>query len=168
MRFKDVRLEGLEEFQKAIEALGTAATKRIIRNAARAGAVALLKGLKAETPRPGADHEYATGALLRSARNKELRQANTASRTQLVGFRRPDGAHVHLVDEGTDPHEITRDGETWQHPGAKAKPFFGRGINRGRPSTADAVRKVIESGLKREALKAAAPKRVSTRVQRGG
>ena len=161
-------LHGSKELADAFRKLSGPGLHRVLRNVSLAGARVQAKAIKRDAPRPGADHEYATGALARSVKVKELKPRKGFARTALAGFATPAGKHAHLVDEGTDEHPITTDGVTWQHPGADAKPFFSRALAQTAPEAQRKMLAVAKSGIERELLKQSAPRKVSIKVQRGG
>lgn len=146
----DLRAQA-RKLEQALDELGKHAAYRINRNAVLATARRVLKAIKVNTPRPGADHPYATGELLRSARVKELR-AQAGWRSAAIGFSREGGAHAPVLEAGRD-EGVSPGGH--YYPDMAARPFFGPAVEGALGAARDIFIERVERGFEREAAKAA-------------
>lgn len=126
------QVQGFEQIDKILAALGKSMGTKVVRKAIRDGAKPLLQTAKAN-----ASHADVTGNLSRSL---GFQTDKKDGYSEVMGPRRGSGKnakgwHAHLVENGTAPHLIRPKKGTMlkiggrlvkeaRHPGSKAQPFL--------------------------------------------
>ena len=151
----EIELRGFEEAERALRALPLHVERRALIDGLRAGARVLVRGMKRRVPE-------------RTGKLRDSIVIRTRGRNRVViGFRRPDGAHAHLVEFGTAPHRIRARnarvlrigpivlGRHVDHPGARPKPFIRPTLDEDSGEAIEAMRVRLGRIVERIALELA-------------
>lgn len=119
-----------------------------VQDAVQDGAATIYHTAFPNIPAPG-EHPYATGELKRKVRVRVSRDGLSA-RVGSWGKRR--ARHIHLVEFGVAPHDITMpEGGVVHHPGAPAMPFLQPAFKMNRDVILRRIRTAVREALARAA-----------------
>jgi HK97 gp10 family phage protein len=90
-----IKLEGVEQFRRKLDRMDDSLSRSIIKKAVNAGAGVLVKAVRKAAP------IGPTGNLKRSVK-KRIKKYPSGVVVAVMGGAWPIGAHMHLVEEGTD------------------------------------------------------------------
>lgn len=133
MAQRSVNIIGLQELERALNALPARIEKRVVENALTSGARLIVREAKARVP-------VDTGQLRNSIRVARLaRQQRRQAGRVFIGFRPPASRRAHLTEFGTSKQAA----QPFMRPAldTKAGEFFAQ------------FRKMLSAGLEREAKK---------------
>lgn len=187
-RVVSVHIFGIQPLMDALQLLPGAAQRRVMRTAVTKAATPILKAAKRLAPKgAGLKPGGAKRDHLRKTLAKVGPKIYTATGTlvMVIGPKKKQAPHSHLVHDGTKPHKIPlgkllildlhskaqkkaakkqdkqllakvlMPGFVIEHPGAKANPFLANAVNATRKTSFSIMRRTIASGLLKEAKKLA-------------
>jgi len=133
----DIKVKGLAELQAFLDQLPAKMEANVMRAALRAGAKPILAAAKAGAPvgepsRKGAElYKHYSGALRDSIRVSvriDRREGKVTASIKAGGKVGKTGANVfyaHMVEFGTRPHSLSKNGKgEISHPGVSPRPFM--------------------------------------------
>jgi len=135
-------LRGMKELQAKLKDVHVDISREVYRDVIPKAADMVVQSIRAGAP-------VNTGTLRDAVKSKLYSKLNTV--TAMV---RP-GRTAHLVENGTKPHAIPRSNKktgarwVWQHPGARAKPFFWRAVEAVEEAVLDLIEKLVGEHLER-------------------
>lgn len=140
MASSKIKLEGVEETLKAIDALSLKMQEKVILNAVRAGGRSLVKEIKSRTYSTGL--KRVTGELADSVVLKTVaKRKRSGPELVKIGFKKPTSRRVHLHEYGTSR--------------TKATPFVRPALDAKGAAAGELIVKKMADGLKRIAKQAA-------------
>ena len=133
----EIKVKGLDELQAFLDQLPAKVEANIMRAALRAGAKPILAAAKAAVPigepsRKGAEvYKHYTGALRDSIRvssridNRDGKVTASIKAGGKVRKTSTDVFYAHMVEFGTRPHSLSKNGRgEISHPGVSPRPFM--------------------------------------------
>lgn len=138
-------LEGMDELESALNSLPSTVRRTIMADAIRPAAELVRAAVEARAPRG------ATGKLAKSIVTRETQVNGEPSAVVVPNRKRGGGgAHAHLVEYGTAPHEGKYYGRPSQHPGTSANPFWEPAVNATEPAAMDLMERAVGERLESE------------------
>ena len=151
-----VHTTGIEQTIRKLDGLKKSMRSRIVRRAVNAGATIILQSSRSLIRRRSGFSAKALGRKGRTKKDEYLVKIGARSSYEtVVDGRKHQPFHVlHLIEKGTQPHEITtRRGATYIHPGSKPYPFLQPSLDGNRGQVNTAMSKKIMEGIMQEASK---------------
>lgn len=128
---KTVQIRGLDEIERRLKALPEKLRRKAIRGALQDGMEPVRVEAALRAPERTPTHGWLASLESRRKKNRGHLKDNIASKVT-VGAKAAQGRigctnrvrHAHLVEFGTDPHDIKMGKRTWRHRGARKQPFM--------------------------------------------
>lgn len=163
-RDRGVMLEGLEEVVKRLGELPDRAKRHAVRPAINKAATPVVKAARKFAPSgTGVSSRSASRApLKRTIVKKTKTYKKSGTIVAIIGPKKYEAPHSHLVHDGTKAHEITLTkplvlrgavlpaGFVIQHPGAKAQPFMDMAVNASRNVSLVILTREIVKGIDKQ------------------
>lgn len=158
----EFELTGFKELEQELDKLGASVAKRLGKAALRDGAKEIVleakRNLLAKTTKRTGNLEKSIGVVT----GKGKYSANVLITTRTTG--KFKGAHGHLIEFGTKPHDIKPRKKRWlklgnlflkliKHPGSKALPFLGPALESKAEATIDRTGRKLWQLIEKEHTK---------------
>lgn len=145
-----IKIEGIEEMTRKLEAVGTRVALRGPNAAVRAGGSFLIKEMRRRAPKETGSLKKALGQRIKTYRRSKTVAAIVGPRSKRYDTskgRRNPANYAHLVELGTRPHSIGRG----THPGRPARPFMRPAWDAAAPGARQAVIDKMQQIFEKEA-----------------
>lgn len=142
------RLNGLESAEALLRQLPIEIRGKRLVTALRRASRLVAKRAEDLAPPPGYPGDKPDKLPLVSTLTARVKQYGEIF-VAVAGTRWPEGAHGHLVEFGTRPHEIRRGASAWQHPGSQPNPFLQPAVDASAPELPRIIHKALEAAVRR-------------------
>lgn len=163
-----IEVTGLKETMRALKLLPERVQRKVMRSAVGKACTPVVKAARKLIPKgDGQNPDGTTRKHLKDTVTKKVKTYKNGNVTGIIGPRAKAAPHDRLVDEGTEPHEITLTkplklgdavlppGFVIKHPGAEPSHYMKRALEQAQGQAQDALEIAVGVGIEREAAKLA-------------